>query len=723
VTGFIDLMSGKPNFFDPDVGPILQAFAVQAAVAMDNARLYEQSQQRMAETSALFRAVQPLFHPTNDIFAFSQQIAHSVTQEFASSHCSILLLNETRTHLSLAGQSGSLKLTTSDLDLNGPGLTVAAVRTGRTIYSPDVTTEKNYVAGAEQSRCELVIPLFASGAVIGVLNLESIQVDAFDERARRLLATFAERAALGLENARLFGTIRMNAEEMTRLSKIAERRAQEAETLRLAAASVNSTLDLQTVLDRILKHLDHVIPHESACIFLFEDENMMRAWAVKSVARSEEVLHQTFPRNDALLQQIEQTNRPMVLRDAQNDPRFKGWGGTSGVRSWMGIPLLAVNELIGTLTLDRYSSDEFLPEEIELAQAFANQAAVAVQNARLYDTAQQHSRELEALHSATSTLVSTLDLQKLLERILAAAARAVPMTEAALLHLVGEGNKLYLRVRQGVSAINEQCYNWNDDKSPWRWALEHGKPLLACSGSLPPGEECLFSCPPDWNDQSMMIVPLILDHQPMGLITLISSQGGQFTEQELTLLNSFANTATAAMHNAQLHSAVQHLAITDPLTGVFNRRGFYDYAGRVIEQAQILGRPIAAIMIDIDFFKRVNDNYGHDAGDIVLRELVDRCRTVLRDADLICRYGGEEFAILLTESDISGAMNAANRILYAITSDPMNTPAGPVSITVSVGIAEYNNTGDTLDRLLKCADLALFTAKKQGRNRVCVWEE
>jgi len=721
VTGFIDIMSARPNFFNDGVGIILQAFAVQAAVAMENARLYQHSQQRMAETNALFRAVQPLFQSAEDILALSQQITESVTQEFASAHCSILLVNKERTHIVLVAQSGSLLLTAPELPLDGPGLTVAAANSGNVIYSPDVTADKNYIAGAELSRCELAIPLLAEGQVIGVLNLESTQIDAFDERARRLMASFADRAALGLENARLFDTIRQNADEMTRLGEVAERRAQEAETLRLAAASVNSTLDLQTVLDRILKHLDQVIPHDSACIFLIEGEQNVRAGAVKSVARTEEVFHQSFPRNDALLLEIEKTMRPVVLQDAQQEPRFHGWGGTSSVHGWMGLPLTSANEFVGALTLDRHTYDIFQPDEIELAQAFANQAAAAVQNARLYHATQQRARELEALHAATNTLVSTLDLQKLLERILAAASSAIPATEAAALHLLDENHDLCLRVEQSIGQNHISCLEWNDENGPWTRVIKQRKPLLIVPENMLLEETNASQPRYCWDGRSLMITPLILEDKPLGAITLISAAQETFSEQELYLLISFANTATAAIHNAQLHGAVQYLAITDPLTGIYNRRGFFELANRLIEQSLLNERPTAAIMIDIDFFKRINDSYGHDAGDIVLRTLADRCRKVLRDSDLICRYGGEEFTILLADSDMTGAQNAANRIFHSITDFPMETRSGPVSITISVGIAMFGGPCGTLDKLLKCADQALYLAKEKGRNQVCVW--
>lgn len=539
VTGFIDVMSKKPGFYGETHGPILQAFADQAALALENARMYQNTQQRMDETRALYRAVQPLFHPAEEIHLLAEQITRTVTQEFASAHCSILLLDESRTRLKLIAQAGSLMIMAPELSMDGPGLTVQAVKTGTRVYSPDVTQEQNYVHGADQSRSELAIPLHARGQVIGVLNLESPEIDAFDERGQQLLASFAEQAALGLENA------------------------------------------------------------------------------------------------------------------------------------------------------------------------------------RLYESTHQRARELEALHTATTSLVTTLDQHTLLKRILAAAQSAIPSAEAAALHLVEAGGQLLLQIQHGTPEDEGWVPEWDHPNGPWAWSLKERQPLLI--GQVDPPEENRFQMPETRWFTSYLIAPLIQEDQALGMLTLMSATPDAFTTPDLHLLISFASTATAAIHNAKLHSAVQYLAVTDPLTGVYNRRGFYELAQLLFEQAQVNHRALSAGMIDIDFFKHVNDQFGHDIGDIVLRKLADRCKRVLRDSDILCRYGGEEFAILLAETDLAGAEIAAHRLFNKVTAKPIQTDAGPVSVTISIGIAAKNEHCDTLQQLLKDADKALHKAKAEGRSQVQIW--
>jgi diguanylate cyclase (GGDEF)-like protein len=281
---------------------------------------------------------------------------------------------------------------------------------------------------------------------------------------------------------------------------------------------------------------------------------------------------------------------------------------------------------------------------------------------------------------------------------------------------------MHLRVQHGLTPEEAQSPEWNASNSLWSWVLQDRRPVLISSTQRVPESYVRMDLPATWDKAALLIAPLIQEEELLGIITLISPAPDGFAESDLHLLISFASTATAAIHNAQLHSAVQHLAITDPLTTIYNRRGFFELARRMLEQAEHFGQPIAAIMIDIDFFKLINDRYGHDAGDVVLRVLAERCRMVLREADLICRYGGEEFAILLSESDISGAYIVADRLFSIITGSPIATRAGPVSITISVGVASFAGDFGSLDHLLKRADQALYLAKGYGRNQVQVWD-
>jgi two-component system cell cycle response regulator len=162
------------------------------------------------------------------------------------------------------------------------------------------------------------------------------------------------------------------------------------------------------------------------------------------------------------------------------------------------------------------------------------------------------------------------------------------------------------------------------------------------------------------------------------------------------------------------------MAITDALTGLFNRRYMESHLATLIEQAASRGKPLAALIIDIDYFKAINDSHGHDAGDDVLRDFALRIKRSIRGIDLACRYGGEEFVVIMPETDMAVAAMVAERLRRRIAAEPFAIGQGArhIPVTISIGIAGLRGKDDTAAQLLKRADQALYRAKRDGRNRV-----
>ena len=162
------------------------------------------------------------------------------------------------------------------------------------------------------------------------------------------------------------------------------------------------------------------------------------------------------------------------------------------------------------------------------------------------------------------------------------------------------------------------------------------------------------------------------------------------------------------------------LAVTDALTGLYNRRHMDTQVAALVDSAANRGTPLSVLAVDVDHFKSVNDSHGHDAGDRVLQELAARIRKNTRSLDLAFRTGGEEFVIVLPSTDRAVALKVAERLRRSVSAKPFNAGAraGPLPITISVGIASLESPNDTLEELLKRADLALYRAKREGRNRV-----
>jgi diguanylate cyclase (GGDEF)-like protein len=205
----------------------------------------------------------------------------------------------------------------------------------------------------------------------------------------------------------------------------------------------------------------------------------------------------------------------------------------------------------------------------------------------------------------------------------------------------------------------------------------------------------------------------------VGVIS-IARNGPEFTEQERDLFAYLAGQATLSIENVDLHETVQQQALTDELTGLFNVRQFHSRLEGEIDRAQRFSTPLSLVMLDIDKFKLVNDNHGHQQGDRVLVEVARVLRRLSRDVDLPARYGGEELVVVLPQTDLNGAEQQAERMRAAIEGMQIQRldGGGLLPITASFGVASFPGEGADKTELIAAADAALYRAKRGGRNRV-----
>jgi diguanylate cyclase (GGDEF)-like protein len=197
-----------------------------------------------------------------------------------------------------------------------------------------------------------------------------------------------------------------------------------------------------------------------------------------------------------------------------------------------------------------------------------------------------------------------------------------------------------------------------------------------------------------------------------------------FLKEEYSLLHAIAERLGRVIERHRAEQLLVKLATTDPLTGLFNRRHFFDLAEMEIVRSKRYGHPLACIMFDIDFFKRINDSFGHLFGDKVLKGMVWRCRENIRQVDIFARYGGDEFVILLPETELRRSEQLTSRLCSDFQERPLKIEEREIPITLSMGLASMLGNGSlALDALLNRADQALYTAKEKGRNRVSVWQE
>ncbi|MET0646097.1 MAG: sensor domain-containing diguanylate cyclase [Pyrinomonadaceae bacterium] len=212
-------------------------------------------------------------------------------------------------------------------------------------------------------------------------------------------------------------------------------------------------------------------------------------------------------------------------------------------------------------------------------------------------------------------------------------------------------------------------------------------------------------------------VPVIYHDRTMGVLMVTSDDPQRmWQENEVMLLRTVADQVAVAVNHARLFQQMQHQALTDGLTGCFNRRFFEIQLERDLHLATRMRQPVSLILLDIDHFKRVNDTHGHDAGDAALRILANALREELRGVDTAARYGGEEFAIILPQAGPEGALVVAERLRSRI--ERTEVP-GVGRITASLGVATFPLDASSRELLVTSADRALFLSKRTGRNKVC----
>ncbi len=218
---------------------------------------------------------------------------------------------------------------------------------------------------------------------------------------------------------------------------------------------------------------------------------------------------------------------------------------------------------------------------------------------------------------------------------------------------------------------------------------------------------------------SLIVLPLAAQGRTFGTLSLVRCRPNPpYSQRDLNFFVELSERAALAIENAMLHSQVKQMALRDSLTGQYNRRAFFDLGRVEVDSYQNTRQPLAAIMLDIDHFKKINDTYGHAQGDDILRMVIDFCRENIRHTDILGRYGGDEYVILLPRTNLDTAINIAQRICSAIAAAPFQTKSGPIPVTVSLGVTEADSHTQNIQGLLDIADKALYSAKRNGRNRV-----
>jgi diguanylate cyclase (GGDEF)-like protein len=324
---------------------------------------------------------------------------------------------------------------------------------------------------------------------------------------------------------------------------------------------------------------------------------------------------------------------------------------------------------------------------------------------RVDELESERARVKETLRRYGETLAATHDLDALVGAVLDTAVQATRARGGRLLLYDGETGQATEHARIGTALGSRTDL-------PMIVSAGSGLEGLALSEMAPRAAAA---------PRPVLAAPIVREDELLGLVTVVDPEGGAFGAGDVETLAGLAVQAGVAIENARLHRVVEQQAVTDSLTGLANRRQFYEVLGREFERAQRFRQQLALILLDIDDFKLINDSLGHLAGDAVLHAVAQTVQGLIREIDVAARYGGEEFAVLLPQTSREGAAHLAERLRIAIAEREIVFAGTPVDgITASFGVASGPEEGMTQIDLVASADAALYQAKRGGKNDVVV---
>jgi diguanylate cyclase (GGDEF)-like protein len=322
----------------------------------------------------------------------------------------------------------------------------------------------------------------------------------------------------------------------------------------------------------------------------------------------------------------------------------------------------------------------------------------------------------ETLREAGLTLSSKLDFRQISAVLLGLLKRVIPYDIGAFLTVEGTELKL-AAIKRPADSLNliGESYPITGSRL-CNMAVQRKRPLISAVAGP---EDILLPLRRDWDVQSFLGVPVVFRDRVTGLIALYNSGTRAFTEEDAQVADLFAGQVAIALDNSRRVELMERQAVTDELTGLYNRRAFAPLGEKEVGRARRYQRPLALIFFDIDHFKDVNDTHGHLIGDHVLRVLTELVTRTTRATDIVCRYGGEEFVVLMPEASRDEGLAMAERLRQEISRMTVVTAVGTLSLTVSLGVAELGpDEGEDLESLIARADRAMYQAKAAGRNTI-----
>ncbi|MCC7491745.1 MAG: diguanylate cyclase [Fimbriimonadaceae bacterium] len=471
-----------------------------------------------------------------------------------------------------------------------------------------------------------------------------------------------------------------------------------------ALADITGSLGLVGTLEAVLRALQLLARPTTSAIWL-ADQTDLQIKPVTTLSAVPEV--PLDPIHEELVIECGESGHVLFRRHAE-------------VR-YAAAPVILDGRVECVVSLEIEEPDRRTDEELsEVLLTVAQYSAGAIRKERVFASLETSSMQISSLFEVGLAMSSETSLQKLFDVIVDSSARICGAERCSLMLVDKDGETLRMRAAIGIPPDIVAKAETKIGHGIAGSVAASGEPLFI-SNIEASGQFSRKNATDRYNNTSLVCVPIRVQDKVVGVINVNNKRSGAgFTENDLNLLTLLASQAAVAIGNAHRYQDLSEKAITDGLTGVYIRRYFDECIDRAYRNARSTGRQFSLLMIDIDYFKKVNDSHGHQTGDEALRTVAGILKQLVRDDDLVCRYGGEEFAVILSRASGQIAARVAERIRSTVAGTAVQTTEATLTVQVSIGLATVSEQYHSPEAVVRAADAALYQAKEQGRNQVVV---
>jgi two-component system, cell cycle response regulator len=384
-------------------------------------------------------------------------------------------------------------------------------------------------------------------------------------------------------------------------------------------------------------------------------------------------------------------------------------------------PLLDHGQPRGLLVVDRETREPFTDEEQATLAGAARYILRAIENERVFVQLERAKVEQGKLYRAANALAAATTEAQVIEAGVNGAREfaAFDFAVVTLFDRSSNEHEICAVSGEGATDLVGQRFKHNSGLVSMVVANRHALPYR---GDYDPARQVVFTrrlLPPDM--PSLLVLPLLVHERALGTLVLGSRRKATFGDAVRPTLEVLASHVAVSLANARMLARLEEMATLDGMTGLYNKRALIEVGSQKLKSAKRFQKPLSLLVCDIDHFKKVNDTYGHDIGDVVIKGFADVLKRVKRDTDAVGRFGGEEFVIVCEETDERGAEQLAERIRTELAAVKFHSELGTLQVTCSVGVAPFGAAGQSWEQLFKATDEALYASKRGGRNKVTVW--